>query len=290
MKRKNILLITLVLMTFGLCISFVSATTDEGTPAFDNISFSNPFKWATSSPPNYIEGLILGLLGGVGAVVAIYFSIGFALPGTAGMAIVEEEMIRLRKNEDLLDGMMSDPNCNPECLTAKQTVVENHRKYITGERWKQYLTGFPLYIILGGFFALMLATDLLQALLMGFGWTTIVGSLGLKSDFQYRKDKKNLQLDASNNQISGWKELIESILSRLERTANYDEVKEVIIKIRNDLNKELPEEILTDTESRQRIGSGRSDGDSIESLSKQIDNMKLNSRKTMQKNEQVKRL
>jgi hypothetical protein len=50
-------------------------------------------------------------------------------------------------------------------------------------------------VILGSFVALALAADWVQAIVIGAGWTSFLGTFGLKSDFQHRSDLKNGAID-----------------------------------------------------------------------------------------------
>jgi len=58
-------------------------------------------------------------------------------------------------------------------------------------QYGQFGLAAGLYAILGAFFAAMLARDLLQAILIGAGWTAYLGALGLKKDYAQRKSIKD---------------------------------------------------------------------------------------------------
>ena len=69
--------------------------------------------------------------------------------------------------------------------------------------------------MLGAFFATLLARDILQALVIGAGWTTLLGTLGLKKDYADRKSTKDAALkqtlDALETSVSRVKELEASL-------------------------------------------------------------------------------
>jgi len=65
---------------------------------------------------------------------------------------------------------------------------------------QQFALAATLYVVLGAFFAAALAQDLLQALVIGAGWTAYLGAFGLKRDYAERKlikDKATEELEAA---------------------------------------------------------------------------------------------
>lgn len=196
MKRLPIILALLCLMS--ITISFGSAQGNEShTEPSQNetITDLDLFTWANTDPPNWTLGILYAFLGLVGALVAIFTLIGGAVPGTAGKAIIDDDTIRLKNNSDRLDELIKSKPCEPECIKALATAVNDLRDDINAEKWHQFKYAVPMYLILGAVFASMLALNLLQAILIGFGWTGVTGILGLKSDFEYRKSVKDKELE-----------------------------------------------------------------------------------------------
>ena len=210
MKRLPIIIALLCLVI--IIISFGSAQGNESQtepvtepsisePQNENITDLDLFTWANTDPPNWTLGLLYAFLGLVGALVAIFALIGSAVPGTEGAAIIEADTIRLKNNSDRLDTLIQSEKCDSECIKALGTVVNDLRDDINAEKWHQFKYAVPIYLILGAVFATMLALTLLQAILIGFGWTGVIGVLGLKSDYQYRKSLKDAQMDDQKKQI-----------------------------------------------------------------------------------------
>jgi len=210
MKRLPIIIALLCLVI--IIISFGSAQGNESQtepvtepsisePQNENITDLDLFTWANTDPPNWTLGLLYAFLGLVGALVAIFALIGTAVPGTDGAAIIEADTIRLKNNSDRLDTLIQSEKCDSECIKALGTVVNDLRDDINAEKWHQFKYAVPIYLILGAVFATMLALTLLQAILIGFGWTGVIGVLGLKSDYQYRKSLKDAQMDDQKKQI-----------------------------------------------------------------------------------------
>jgi hypothetical protein len=64
------------------------------------------------------------------------------------------------------------------------------------ERWRQFGIAASLYVLLGGFFAAVLANDLFQSILIGASWTSYIGTLGLKRDSADKGDLAKSTADA----------------------------------------------------------------------------------------------
>jgi len=89
---------------------------------------------------------------------------------------------------------------------AKLLLVKTQAK----ERWRQFLLASLLYTVLGAAFASALAQDLLQAFVIGAGWTGLIGSFGLRTDYAQRKTRK----DQALNEVVG--ELERELRSQLQ--------------------------------------------------------------------------
>ena len=155
------------------------------------------FKWATAGEsPDIFSGAMYALLGLVGALITIFGLIGGAVPGTAGYSKIEAGLNRLEARASVLDKLILDADANPSTadaslIKAVQEANTSLRAYLRKERWSQFILATVLYAILGAFFAAMLAQNILQALVIGAGWTAYLGVLGLKKDFAERKAIKD---------------------------------------------------------------------------------------------------
>jgi hypothetical protein len=141
-------------------------------------------------------GVILGVSGAAGALVVLFFLVGGVVPGIAGRARIEAEQDRLDQISKRLDELVKAEKPNAKVITAIGGSVTSLRKSVRGERWALFAVAGFLYVLLGAFFALMLGHDPLQALAIGAGWTAIIGTLGLKTDFNERKAAKDEVIDA----------------------------------------------------------------------------------------------
>jgi hypothetical protein len=79
----------------------------------------------------------------------------------------------------------------PAAVQAVETAVNNLRDDIREEKRNQFLIAGLLYTILGVAIAMFLAGTALQAFVIGAGWTSFLGSLGLKGDYSQRKEVKD---------------------------------------------------------------------------------------------------
>ncbi len=156
-----------------------------------SIEIANLFTWAAGETPNWRLGALFAGLGVIGALVTIFGLIGGAVPGTAGQAKIDADTELLDRLTGELEKMIKSPSPNAKTIEAVEKTVDNLRDDIRAERWRQFSIAAVIYAVLGGFFAMLLARDTLQALAIGAGWTGFLGSLGLKRDFEERKSIKD---------------------------------------------------------------------------------------------------
>lgn len=151
--------------------------------------------------PDWTTGFLVGFAGLVGALITVFVSVGGAIPGTAGKAKLDAGELRLDRYEDRLEALTQDKPMDSQAVDALQKTVNNLRDDLRSERWRQFLLAGFLYAALGTAVALVLTGDVLQAFVVGAGWTGFLGSLGLKSDQQERRDKRDETLVRVEQQI-----------------------------------------------------------------------------------------
>jgi hypothetical protein len=84
---------------------------------------------------------------------------------------------RLRASEALTNSLDA-------AITQKEAALSQQRRRLVA-------IGMPIYLILGGAFAVLLASNVLQALLIGFGWTAAADRLGLNKELAARSAKRD---------------------------------------------------------------------------------------------------
>ncbi len=184
-------------------------------------------------PDNWGQGGIYFLLGMAGALVTVYLFLGEMLPSMGGQVEYErtrvtlehyleqrEELINLRNdvalgqadddvNSAVLDRLSDDLNGITELLETR----------LRSERWRLFFLGFPIYLVLGGFFAAAVATNFLEALVIGFGWTLIADRLGL--------ERKNAQLQVlREKQVNELKDQIKEYQADLRQAEKERDMKQ----------------------------------------------------------------
>lgn len=156
-----------------------------------SIDVANLFTWLASAPPDWVRGILYSALGLVGALVVVFTLVGGAVPGTAGFSRIEADLKRVEERERILDDLLKAVVKNPAEIAAVEVATNNLREDVAADRRRQFALAAAIYTILGAFFAAMLARDVLQALLVGAGWTSYLGALGLRKDYAERKAVKD---------------------------------------------------------------------------------------------------
>jgi hypothetical protein len=170
--------------------------------------WSTFFPW-TDEPgfsANWLSGLGLALLGIFGALVTIYLFLGEFLPSMGGKAEYEAlgleiEDLSKRRDKQLSprerftrDGhhMTNDQRDEAAKLTADLNgIIAGKERNAQKVKRELVAIGFPLYVLLGGAFAVLLASTAPQALLIGFGWTAVVDRFGLKRELDEKSRKRD---------------------------------------------------------------------------------------------------
>lgn len=169
------------------------------------------FPWVTSGgfSENWLEGLGFVGLGVVGALVTVYFLLGDFLPSMGGKAEYEESRLELADltqrrdrqielRERFSRGELALPD---ERLQAANKLTEDLSAAITQkgqelQRQKRSLLamGMPIYVLLGGAFAVLFASNGLQAFFIGFGWTGLADRIGLSKELAARSTKREVEV------------------------------------------------------------------------------------------------
>jgi hypothetical protein len=179
---------------------------------------------------NIGEGIGFFALGLLGALVTIYLFLGEWLPSMGGKTRYEtlrieiedleerrQELIRLR--EDFIGGA-GEPLSDDQRAEASRLSDEIRAEIATKNSdadalYRRILAqGFALYALLGGAFAVLFAETLMQALLIGFGWTAIADRLGLKREEATKtgvRDREIRKLEKSAEEGADAKRQLESL-------------------------------------------------------------------------------
>jgi len=216
---KQVIIAILLMTGISLFLTTPTFAQEPGSPP--SVEAVNLFTWATSNPPNWGQGVLYTVLGLVGALVTLFGLIGGVVPGTAGSARIEAGMKRVEEREKILDELIRSEESDSEKIEAIEIATNNLRDDLSADRQRQFTLAALLYAVLGAFFAALLARDLLQALVIGAGWTAYLGVLGLKKDYSERKSVKDeaIQklLDALSQRDEAIRKLLEGAPSQMRK-------------------------------------------------------------------------
>ncbi|MEZ4553638.1 MAG: hypothetical protein R3B59_06990 [Dehalococcoidia bacterium] len=169
-----------------------ATTTPEPTTAGDEELGIGLFAWAFEDggfSNNYLRGLVLYLLGTVGALIAVYSTLGDFLPsmGRGAYDLQKAEADEHRRTRDaLLEARRAyverkeDPPADLAALSDDfVALVTREDQALARQRSRLIAMAVPLYVLLGGFVAAAIASSLTLALAVGFGWTAVLDRIGL---------------------------------------------------------------------------------------------------------------
>jgi len=193
-------LVLLVLVVSAVILGVAGGAYAQGS-SDKSVDVGDLFQWAQSSPPEWGKGALFAGLGLAGALVTTFGLVGGAVPGTAGSVRIDENNAQLERLTSRLEDLIKADPPNPPAISAVQGAVDNYRKDLRKEQWRLFAVAGFLYAILGAFFATLLAKDILQAIVIGAGWTGLAGTLGLKKDYESRKATKDEALDKAMDTI-----------------------------------------------------------------------------------------
>jgi hypothetical protein len=247
MKRQLIIAILFV-SSFVIAIAFAQAAGPNNT-ATSSVNINTPLvaqhsatnisvlSWAkTPQGVDWFSGIALALTGFMGALVTIFFLIGGVVPNTAGQVEIDYYKVQLKFYEDKLKEAVTSEPCDTAKAGQLVTIVDNLRNSLNSERQHQFTSAALIYVIIGAFFAAFLAQDILQALVIGAGWTGYIGSLGLKQDANERSSRKNDVIDDLVKQSKDDGEtLVKTDALSKDKTVEEHEKTKKKSKIREDL-------------------------------------------------------
>ncbi len=143
-------------------------------------------------------GWLYFVLGMAGALVTVYLFLGEFLPSMGGKANLARDQILLDEYQAARRAVVEirqraalgqanhirqdQLNAAEELSDDLDEMIRFLERRIWNERWRLFALGFPMYIILGGFFAMALAGNFLEAIIIGFGWTVVADRLGLERE------------------------------------------------------------------------------------------------------------
>jgi hypothetical protein len=174
--------------------------------------WSGFFPWVTAGDfsDNLPTGLGLAALGVAGALVLIFGLLGSLLPSMGGKAgydalMLEIGLLAKRRDNQIKPResyVRSEADLGPEQRQEASNLTHDLTRMIESKEaearhmYRQLMwLGIPIYIVIGGALAVLLASTALQALLIGFAWTSIADRLGLKRELGEKRERKEEKAD-----------------------------------------------------------------------------------------------
>jgi hypothetical protein len=104
---------------------------------------------------------------------------------------------------------------------------------LSKEMWRQYAVAIVLYAVLGAFFTAALAQDVLQALVIGAGWTGLLGTLNLRQASTAARSSLTGALDRTQSLLNEAQAIIQP--GAPEAAPNLGEARSLIEDARNEI-------------------------------------------------------
>lgn len=102
------------------------------------IELANLFSWATTNPPNWLQGILYVVLGVFGALVTIYFVIGGTIPTASGAKLESEFKELEKKNKELAElrqkALENPSTANPALIDAFSNDADKQRDDLERKR------------------------------------------------------------------------------------------------------------------------------------------------------------
>jgi hypothetical protein len=209
-KRLSRAVVLMTVLSFMVTATAV-AQEEAPPPEVANVEVVSFLRWLTADPINWAEGAIFFALGFIGALVTVYGLIQGKLPGIAAQAQIDLDRQRLNRYVERLDNLLNASPPDWQGVKEIQNTVNELRDDVDRLSRRMFFVGAILYVLIGGSLATILAQDMLQALIIGAGWTAFAGSLGLKTDSAERKSIKDGALERAGATVKNLKGDLEEI-------------------------------------------------------------------------------
>ncbi|CEG12536.1 membrane hypothetical protein [groundwater metagenome] len=148
---------------------------------------SMPWWW----PSDIQTGFFLFMLGIAGAMIMVFIGGWDKLMARNARIIEIEEEIREKREiaSTFKDNKTADRKMWEEMINGDEDRLDKERSF-------NRTTGIVLYLIIGGVVATIMATNMVEAVAFGAGWTAIIGVFGIKKDDENRKDVREKVIDS----------------------------------------------------------------------------------------------
>ena len=271
MRRGLIVLLVVLVGLLGLAsTALAQGPTPTVTPAAANVTQVEILGWYGRG--DWLTGLVFFIAGIFGALVTAYLFAGEFLPSMGGYTVeyrkYEETLKAYQERLDQLTELRmklaeepavpGQPRLDPTYLNEVFDDIRQRtldlEKYLRSERWRLYLIGAPMYLVLGGFFAAALARNPLEAILVGFAWVAAAQNIGLRREEAERREIRETQTarkDEKIKDLSGQNEQLKGVATELanQLSANAGQFKQL-----KEAAAEMANLLSTNAETMQKAG------------------------------------
>jgi hypothetical protein len=202
-------------------------------------------------------GIMFFTFGAFGGLITAAFSLGESLPGIGGASVIEPDQAKASALEDAISKRQSAleqlqeritasaGNCDNIKFVAEQqgkqikdlqselTLIQNR---ISKNRWSTWKIGMPIYVLVGGATSLLLAKDVLQAIVFGATWTSVVAAIGLKNSAGQKQDAAR---DNAKNLASSLEQVARENSALKDTNARLDSEKQKMAELASSALKRL---------------------------------------------------
>ena len=220
MRRTFLAICVAVLLGLGSAWPQLTQAQDDGSDNDSADTFNvELFGWAEAEggfTDNWDTGLALALVGILGAAIAVFLVLGEPLPSAGSKAEydllgeeLEEYQQALARTFALREMALTGPGpvVPPERLAQIDALTDDLSRQVENvRRARQQLRrmliglGVPLYLVIGAAIASAVADDLVQALVVGFGWTAVADRFGLRNELAVKKTQRSALAQAFDEQ------------------------------------------------------------------------------------------
>lgn len=226
---KRLLVVAIVVVSMSVIVTVVAFAQEPEPPqpgGKETNLFANPFTWATDGPPDWGRGALYAVLGLFGAVVTVYGVIGGFIPTAAGEKLEADYKKLETKSKELAElraRALKDPgSVDAALITAFAEDEDRARDDLDRKRQRLFRNWAIAYVLLGMFFALLLAQDMLQALMLGAGWTSVIAALGLTREHKKDKAEGAKQAEVYMKHVSELEKRLSQLKEKIEEEPALD--------------------------------------------------------------------
>jgi len=169
---------------------------------------SMPMWW----PCDIGVGIFFFILGITGAAIMVFIGGWDKLMAKSARIIEIDEEIKLKR--EIANRLGEDKTDDRE---KWERMINEDEDRLDKERTFNRDTGMILYVFIGGTVATILASNMIEAVAFGAGWTAVIGIFGIKKDEEKRAEARE---ETSKEKAEDMKKLEQNIIEFKKKTTD----------------------------------------------------------------------